>query len=787
MTYLDANARTNKPTRNDNLNVIGRVPTLFGVFLGFVKKVDDFQRNGRLQVWIPEFGSVEDDEQGWITVNYCSPFAGATNVDTTSKTNLQDFDGTQTSYGFWMIPPDINNQVLVMFIAGDPARGIWIGSMYNQFMNNMIPAMAADTKTYQYPGKPIPAAEYNKWDTKVTQPDRAMKPYQKTKFRGVGNQGLINDKQRGITNTSARREAPSNVYGILTPGPVIDKSAPPEKIRRKGGSSFIMDDGDCTEYIELATKSGSKIRIDESNGNIYVINRDGTAWVEMDKFGNIDMFSATNVSIRSQKDINLRADRNINIEAGQNLFLKAAKDTKEQTTTFTYDINNEPEEKTIPVWKYVGEGAGDGGNIVMQALNNWYSTTQKDAFLTVLDNDMDIRIGKNYSLSTLDGEQNYNSKSDIKLTTNSAFDISVDGNLRISVKGTTSLESQSEINIETGSQCKLNATLFGISAPTRIKPTLDVTDLITGIITYSKMTEIAKKLGPVIPTPGAAPPPADPETAELADLAEKAEVKPLNEKINILATWSDPESKFKRNSEPLSTTVSRFPTYEPCPEHSNFGLDEISGYAPVKTEGDKTYAGSGSAGSSAKESPPANTDPGANNTVVNPDNTQESSTAKDFNMKAFECQIKIHEGVKNKVYLDTLGLPTAGIGHLLRTNEMMPVGTPVSDEQISRWFQADSATSIKDAQAFVGMETWAKLSDNRKRAVADLAYNMGGPRLGQFKNLRAAIQKEDWAAAGNSLRNSKWYTQVGRRGPAVTSQLVNGVDPNGCDKKFPPN
>lgn len=776
MTYLDANARTNKPTGNDNLHVIGRVPTLFGVFVGFVKRSDDFQRNGRLQVWIPEFGSKEDDPQGWITVNYCSPFAGATNVETTSKTNLEEFEGTQTSYGFWMVPPDINNQVLIMFVAGDPARGIWIGSLYNQFMNNMIPAMAADIKTYQHPGKPIPAAEYNKWDTKVTQPDRAMKPYEKTKFQGVGNQGLINDKQRGITNSSARREAPSNVYGILTPGPVIDKTAPPEKIRRKGGSSFIMDDGECTEYIELATKSGSKIRIDESNGNIYVINRDGTAWVQLDQTGHIDVFSQFDISLRAMRDVNIRADRNLNFEAGQNVYISAAKDTKYSgTKPIIYDINNEPKTFDVPWFTKTERGKGEGGNIVLEA--------QWDMHSTIVQN--------NYYLTTKAGRQEYNSKKDINLYTDDNFNLKVGKTININSETAYNLKSptitgQGSVKIK-GPLDIENAVKIGSSLG--VNSTINCAKLsaagnVEGAVILGTFPRLMPGPGAVNGGPGTAGPgitvPATPDPT----IAEIAELKPLNDAGDILPEIKAPF--FTRGMQSWPTIVSRWATYEPCPLHGNFNSAGTLGYAPIKTEGDKTYPGSGGAGSNAKESPPPNTDQGANNRVINPDSTQDTIVAKDLNMRALECQLKIHEGVKNVVYLDTLNLPTAGIGHLLRSNEMMPVGTPVSDEQISRWFQADSATSIKDAQTFVGMETWVKLSDNRKRALCDLAYNMGGPRLNQFKNLRSAIQRGDWGAAGDSLRNSKWYTQVGRRGPAVISQLVNSVDPNQCDKKFPP-
>lgn len=750
MAYLNTHARTTSPTNNDKFQPMGRTTSLFGVFVGFVKDAQDVQMNGRLRVWIPEFGSSPEDPGGWIIVNYCSPFAGATNIETISKSDVQSFEGTQTSYGMWMVPPDINNQVLVMFINGDASRGIWIGSLFNQYMNHMIPGMAADKNNWQYPGKDVPVAEYNKWDTRVTNPNTATSPVEKTKFQGVGNQGLITDQGRGITTSSARRESPSNVFGILTPGPAIDDTVPAEDIRRKGGSSFIMDDGTGSEYVQFTTKSGAQVRLDETNGFVYLINRDGTAWVQMDQQGNVDIFGATNVSMRAQKDINLRADRNINIEAGQNVFIKAAKDTVQTTTSFTYDVNNVPKPSTIPYWKYVGEGAGQGGNVVIQALNNMHTTVKQDSFTTIkrdanlnVTRNLFVTVGNNNDI-LVSNNLSINASSQISLT---SPDVAVEGDL--SVTGDTNISGATGI-----------AGQLGVAGGAIIGPSVSL-----------------GSPGPV----GTITPTID------ATSAAQAEVKQLTEKINILATWADPATKFKRNAESMQTTVSVLPTYEPCPEHEKFTFASVTGYTPAETEAAKTYQGSGGAGSGATTAPLPNTDPGANNKDLPPTDANESALSKDFNMKAYECQLKIHEGVKYVSYYDSVNLATGGIGHLLRTNEipLYPVPTPISVEQVSSWFQQDAPISIAGAQRLLGLETWGNLTDIRKRACADLCYNMGEGRLAKFKRFLTAMKEGNWDAAGMSLRDSKWFTQVGRRGPAIIAMVVNNVDPNGCDKKFP--
>lgn len=821
MAYLNTTARTVSTPSNEKFQPLGRSSMLTGVFIGWVKRTDDIQKMGRLQVWVPEFGSQPEDPDGWITVSYCSPFAGSTNVDTASKSDFSQFEGTETSYGMWMVPPDINNQVVVMFVSGDASRGIWIGNMFNQFMNNMVPGMTTSANNYQFPGKKIPVADYNKWDTSVTQPDRLIKPYQKTKFKGIGNQGLITDVRRGVTDSSSRRESPSQVFGIVTPGPVIVKDTEPNKIRRKGGSSIIMDDAEDSEYVQLSTKSGAQININETNGFVYLVNRDGTSWVQMDKDGNIDIFGANNISMRAQRDVNIRADRNINIEAGQNIFMKAAKDTIEKTTEFTYNVNNIPKPSTIPVWSYVGEGNGTGGNIVLQALNNLHGTIQKDAYLTIIENNLDIQIGTTLDVTTLNGGQNFRSKQGIKLATEASVDIAATGNIREHANGSISVssggnlvhctDSSYSLNvsgniIETaGGEFSLDAASLHIGTNILVDGNIDLkvlksTEVHTPVI-YVPNVQTSVIYASTIyasvnnPSPGAPPrPPVPPvilnpipaEDALIAAQARPAEIKPMNDKLNVLATWKDPTSKFVRDTQSLQTTVSRFPTYEPCPEHDSFLASSVSTTMPVITSDDKTYAGSAGKGNNATVPPPPAVNPGATNTQVKPDPVADSATSKDLNTAALRCQLTIHEGLKDKSYLDSLGLPTGGIGHLLRSNEIpsYPVGTPISPAQIETWYNQDSSSAIKTAQDLAG-SAWANLSDNRKRAMADLAYNLGQPKMSKFKNFLSSMKAGDYTKAGADLKQSVWYTQVGRRGPNIIAMIVNDVDPNGCDKKFP--
>jgi lysozyme len=786
MAYLDTNSRTTKTLNAEKGQPLGRFASLSGLYIGFVKNAADVQTMGRLQVWIPEFASVPTDEAGWITVNYCSPFAGATNVETISKTDQKSFEQTQTSYGMWFVPPDINNQVLIMFVNGDPSKGIWIGCLFGQFMNNMVPGMAADTNNAQHPGKYIPVAEYNKWDTRITRPDQAVKPYEATKFKGLGNQGLITDTYRGVTDTSARRESPSAVFGILTPGPAIDSTAAAENIRRTGGSSFVMDDGVDTEYIQFATKSGAQIMINESKGFVYIVNRDGTSWVQMDQTGNIDIFGAGDISLRAQRDFNIRADRNINIEAGQNIFMKAAKDTVKTTTNFTYGVNLDASEESIPLWAYVGEGKGEGGDIVIQALNDWHSTAEENAYITVKNADLSIVVNTNMQLTTVTGGQDYSAKMGIKMTTEAAMDLAALSAFRVATGTNYSLTASDGIIMCTPQVVSINGdtgviinsgTTLDLNAPSGATLVGGLSSAGGATMTGTVLLGGPDTLSPVKPN--------SPQVANIASSATMAQIKPLNDKTNILATWKDPEDKFKRNAQSVQSTLSRFPTYEPCPEHDHFDSADIAGAAPIITDQDATYVGSSGRGNDQASAPGASTTPGANNSSVTGDTPSDSAVSKDISLSALRCQLVYHENLVKTIYRDSTGLLHGGIGHLLRTNEITQyptVGTPLTDSQIETWYSQDSTTSIKIAQELAG-DAWGNLSEVRRRALVDMAFNLGKPRLSKFVKFLNAVKIQDWQTAGRELVDSVWYGQVYGRGGDIVSMIVNNVDPSGCTLK----
>lgn len=307
-----------------------------GPYIGTIMVVADQTYMGKVWCWIPEITrSDPQDKTKWIPCNYASPFYGSTNL--VNPDDAPDVTNTTQSYGMWFVPPDVGVQVMVMFANGDSAQGYWIACIPNVNLNHMIPGIAHRGATTGSAPTSEPVTEYSKnkvvsnFSPGVTA-DASKTPPHLIQQSILQTQGLAGDEARGITTSTARRETPSNVYGISTPGPVTKrKNANPSTgidyytvTGRKGGHQFVMDDGDLeghNQLVRIRSSAGAQILLNDTIGSVYVINQLGTAWIELTNKGRIDVYGKDSISIHSENDINLTADNNMNFLASNSFNL----------------------------------------------------------------------------------------------------------------------------------------------------------------------------------------------------------------------------------------------------------------------------------------------------------------------------------------------------------------------------------------------------------------------------------------------------------------------------------
>ena len=135
-------------------------------------------------------------------------------------------------------------------------------------------------------------------------------------------------------------------------------------------------------------------------------------------------------------------------------------------------------------------------------------------------------------------------------------------------------------------------------------------------------------------------------------------------------------------------------------------------------------------------------------------------------------EIAYDEGSVNKIYLDHLGLPTFGIGHLVIDTDPehgQPVGTPVSEDRCNSAFDEDVKTVLNDCTILY--DDFDDLPEEAQRIIANMMFNMGRPRLSTFKGLKRGVDSRDWNAAADEMVDSNWYRQVTKRADRLVARM----------------
>lgn len=137
---------------------------------------------------------------------------------------------------------------------------------------------------------------------------------------------------------------------------------------------------------------------------------------------------------------------------------------------------------------------------------------------------------------------------------------------------------------------------------------------------------------------------------------------------------------------------------------------------------------------------------------------------------------KLNEGYKPRVYIDTEGHPTVGVGFNLDRSDArqrlsgvgadydkIRAGTAIlSDDQIQKLFRDDMDAAVSCVRSWLPT-TWLLMNDDKRSAIADMAFNLGCAGLKAFKRMEVALKTRDYSWAAIEMRNSKWCRQVKSR------------------------
>ena len=130
-------------------------------------------------------------------------------------------------------------------------------------------------------------------------------------------------------------------------------------------------------------------------------------------------------------------------------------------------------------------------------------------------------------------------------------------------------------------------------------------------------------------------------------------------------------------------------------------------------------------------------------------------------------EIKLHEGYRDTVYLDSLSKKTVGFGHLC-VEDHWEDDKQYDKKYLEEIFEKDFNIALNDANKILEGKPVNHIA---REVIIELVFNIGMPRTKKFVKCLAALDKEDYNEAGNQILDSLYARQV----PARAGKLAGKI------------
>lgn len=125
---------------------------------------------------------------------------------------------------------------------------------------------------------------------------------------------------------------------------------------------------------------------------------------------------------------------------------------------------------------------------------------------------------------------------------------------------------------------------------------------------------------------------------------------------------------------------------------------------------------------------------------------------------AFAKLMRLREGCRKDVYLDSLGKATVGIGHLVLPGDSLKVGDLIDDARVDALFKQDGGAAIRAARA---QAKEAAITDSAFiPCLASVNFQLGTKWTATFPKTWKMIVDGRYEDAAKALEGTVWATQT---------------------------
>ena len=141
-----------------------------------------------------------------------------------------------------------------------------------------------------------------------------------------------------------------------------------------------------------------------------------------------------------------------------------------------------------------------------------------------------------------------------------------------------------------------------------------------------------------------------------------------------------------------------------------------------------------------------------------------------MNMKRLLASVKKHEGYRNKVYLDSLGKRTVGVGHLC-VEDFWEDNKEYEEKFLLTILEHDLETAIKASERL--LKDCPILDSLAREIIIEMVFQLGETGVSKFKNMLKALKEgPDYQTAAIEMLDSRWAKQTPERAAAMSSEMA---------------
>ena len=131
--------------------------------------------------------------------------------------------------------------------------------------------------------------------------------------------------------------------------------------------------------------------------------------------------------------------------------------------------------------------------------------------------------------------------------------------------------------------------------------------------------------------------------------------------------------------------------------------------------------------------------------------------------------VKKHEGYRNKVYKDTLGKRTVGVGHLC-VEDFWEDNKEYPEEMLMNILKDDLKNAIQGSQRLLA--ECPVLDDLAEEIIIEMVFQLGETGVSKFKNMIKALKIPDYQTAAIEMLDSRWAKQTPERAASMSAEMA---------------